>query len=204
VDAATQRVLALRGSMTAQLQEQLAAKLAACRPSADIEQPAADAQAPAQEEQAAAAPAQGAEPPRALSPQPAELQARLEAAAAKLPALRCGQARAARALQPPPWPTLQAPPLRVPPHMRPSACRACLEQASDRLHRVAAAVAADLHRPTPSTVERAVQGRTPGPERGCAGGDGQQQQQGTAGPASTRRRIARDVAPLPFPLPGAP
>lgn len=226
VEAAARRVAEMRSSMQAQLQEQLAAKLAACRPSAELEPAAAGAAAhelqgqqqhsagnagqvgaapeqhtqagerqadeaaateeqqggtaeacqeqpeeqpvgadgtPAEQQQQAHQ-AEAAAPPIPLSPQPGELQQRLASAADRMPALR-----------------------------------ARLEAATDRLQRVLAAVAADINRPPPNTVEKAVLGRTPGrptaTSEPAAGGENdephvsplmQQVGQGRAGWASGR------------------
>ncbi|KAL4425670.1 hypothetical protein ABPG75_009686 [Micractinium tetrahymenae] len=238
VEAAARRVAELRSSMQAQLQEQLAAKLAACRPSAELEPVAAggeaaqeqqgqqqqgnedageagaaaetlapageqqaEAAAAAEQQQAAAAPASEEQPqpmnaerapaeeqdqqeaaaaaPIPLSPQPGELQQRLASAAGRMPALR-----------------------------------ARLEAATDRLQRVLAAVAADINRPPPNTVEKAVLGKTPGRPAAitetapAAGGENDEPRVSPlvekaleSGQISTRRRMARDVQPLPFPQP---
>lgn len=249
VTEASLRVAELRTSMQAKLQEQLAAKLAACRPAADLEpqqqqavadgegtaaaqpggQPAAhevaqqgaDGVAPPAEEQQVQP--MDAEPAAVqMSPRPDELQQRLLQAANRMPALR-----------------------------------ARLEQATDRLQRVVAAVAADIARPPPNTVEKAMLGKTPGrPATAAAGagadaagaeenvpgvsplfkqvGSGGRQGHGAAGTVrvacrngslscdarthawrclcplaqalesgqiSTRRRVGRDVQPVPYSQP---
>ncbi|KAL4437965.1 hypothetical protein ABPG77_004186 [Micractinium sp. CCAP 211/92] len=235
VEAAARRVAEMRSSMQAQLQEQLAAKLAACRPSAELEpavagvaaaepqgeqqhsagsagqvgaatkphtqaaEPQADGAAATEEQQGGTAQAckeqvvgaegtpaeeqqqaqqaEAAAPPIPLSPQPGELQQRLASAADRMPALR-----------------------------------ARLEAATDRLQRVLAAVAADINRPPPNTVEKAVLGTTPGrlaaTSEPAAGGENDEphlsplmQQAMESGQISMRRRVARDVQPVPFPQP---
>lgn len=105
--------------------------------------PAAAVAAGASEMVGAPAPAAGeqqqqseAPAPVPLSPQPAELQQRLMAAASRMPALR-----------------------------------ARLEAATDRLQRVVAAVAADINRAPPNTVEKAVLGKTPGKPSAAAPGE---------------------------------
>ncbi|EFN57488.1 hypothetical protein CHLNCDRAFT_143020 [Chlorella variabilis] len=230
VTAASLRVAELRTGMQSRLQGMLAAKLAACRPTAELEAEAAagqpqgmevaggeseqarqqDGAGPAEGEQqqlrdGAGAASQAAEEPAAgqgeggqqaeamdsdggeapaaaqpapaipLSPQPQELQQRLLQAANRMPALR-----------------------------------ARLEQAADKLQRVVAAVAADINRPPPNTVERAVLGKTPGrPAEAAAAevGAAEENEPGVSplvkqalesGQISTRRRVARDVQPVPY------
>ena len=171
VSAAAARAAELRGSMQAALQEQLAANLAACRPTADLE-PAAEqeAEAPAAEVAAAAEPQQH---DAATPPEPTANEADARAAAADSeqqaqpmdtePAVPAEQAVvSSESLQLPLSPQtdelqqrLLAAANRMP------TLRARLESATDRLQRVVAAVAADVNRPPPGTVEKAMLGKTP-------------------------------------------
>ena len=159
VTAASLRVAELRTSMQAQLQEQLAAKLAVCRPTAELEegeqQQGAAAQTAGQSQEA---PVEGAE----AAPQQAQEQEQAEAAqqAAKAMAGGDGTAAAGTAALSPQPEDLQQRLLQATNRM--PALRARLEQATDKLQRVVAAVAADISRPPPNTVEKAVVGKTPG------------------------------------------
>lgn len=84
------------------------------------------------------------------------------------------------------------------------ALRAQLEQAADKLQRVVAAVAADINRPPPSTVEKAVLGKTPGKPAAPADLENQPavspllQQAVASGQISTRRGATHDVQPVPY------
>ncbi|PSC75460.1 hypothetical protein C2E20_1186 [Micractinium conductrix] len=213
VSAAAARAAELRGSMQAALQEQLAANLAACRPTADLE-PAAEqeAEAPAAEVAAAAEPQQH---DAATPPEPTANEADARAAAADSeqqaqpmdtePAVPAEQAVvSSESLQLPLSPQtdelqqrLLAAANRMP------TLRARLESATDRLQRVVAAVAADVNRPPPGTVEKAMLGKTPARPSGenVPAVSPLVQQALESGQISTRRRVARDVQPVPFSQP---
>lgn len=165
VTQASLRVAELRTSMHAALQQQLAAKLASCRPTAELEPvgtPAAAAEQRAAE--AAGEPAAAVEqqndvtPAEQLSQQPT---AGAEAAGGEQAAQPMEVEATAPALQLSPQPEELQQRLLAAANRMP-ALRARLEQATDRLQRVVAAVAADIARPPPNTVEKAVLGKTPG------------------------------------------
>jgi hypothetical protein len=152
VEEASSRLAALRAGMQAQLSQQLAARLAQCRPSAAADPPRPDAAPPAGEGGG------GGDDDAPPSPRAEVLGARLAEAAGKLPELR-----------------------------------ARLEGADGRLQRVLAALAADLSRPPPNTVERLVMGRktpaAPTLHEALA-----------AGQIATRRgRESKPLHPLPYP-----
>lgn len=177
VTAASLRVAELRTSMQSRLQEMLAAKLAACRPSAELEpgtvhklaaeqQGEALAGAPEREDGDASLPGQQqpCDSQVASPPQQPEVQAGDD----DPPAGAAEQAVAAAPLSPPPA-ELQQRLLQAANRM--PALRAQLEQAAERLQRVVTAVAAEINRPAPNTVEKAVLGKTPGrPAAGAAAG----------------------------------
>jgi hypothetical protein len=164
VTAASLRVGELRTGMQSRLQDMLAAKLAACRPTAelDLEGSVAPADQPhaqqlnggmsaGQQQRGEAsrdADAAGSDEGQAADQQPQPL----EGAGVDVP-------EAADPLSPQPA-DLQQRLLQAANRM--PALRAQLEQAADKLQRVVAAVAADINRPPPNTVEKAVLGKTPG------------------------------------------
>ena len=162
VTAASLRVAELRTSMQARLQEQLAAKLAVCRPTAELEEEeqqqqgaaATEAQPGGQSQETAGV--EGAE----AAAQQAQEQADGAQQAAEAMAGGDGAAAAGDAALSPQPEDLQQRLLQATNRM--PALRARLEQATDKLQRVVAAVAADISRPPPNTVEKAVLGKTPG------------------------------------------
>lgn len=183
VEAAARRVAELRSSMQAQLQEQLAAKLAACRPSAELEPAGVDgvvAEAPQSQQQLdveeAGQAGAVAEPQAQAGEQQAEMAdatEQLQGGAAQASEGQLMDAEGPPAKQEQQTQTVAAPiPLSPQPAElrqrlasaadRMPALRARLEAATDRLQRVLAAVAADINRPPPNTVEKAVLGKTPG------------------------------------------
>lgn len=186
VNEASQRVAALRTSMQAALQEQLAAKLAALRPTAELDdqEPAASAVAAEQQQAAGEDGAQPATEQQQGGEAAPEQQGGSGEAPAAPPAEQQATAAAVDGEQaqpmeedPAPAPALQLSPQAdelqarlLAAANRMPALRARLEQATDRLQRVVAAVAADIARPPPNTVEKAVLGKTPGrPGTGRAG-----------------------------------
>lgn len=180
VDAQAQRVAELRASMLPQLQQMVQARLAAFRPTAELEpaeqqQQQEDAEAAKPDDGAAAAPAasgaaeqQGEDPQAQQDAQPPAGAGEQQAGQQQADGPDAeGQAPQPAALPLSPQPAelhsrLAAAANRMP------ALRARLEAATDRLQRVVSTVAADINRPPPNTVEKAVLGKTPG--RPAAGG----------------------------------
>ncbi len=173
VDAQARRVAELRASMLPQLQQLVQARLAAFRPTAELE-PAQQQDAAAaghgstgaadQHADAAAAPlaTDAAEPQGEYAQlhQDAQQQGSSGEQQADTPDAEVQQPAAAPLpLSPQPaelQSRLAAAANRMP------ALRARLEAATDRLQRVVSTVAADINRPPPNTVEKAVLGKTPG------------------------------------------
>lgn len=207
VTAASLRVGELRTGMQSRLQDMLAAKLAACRPTAELDleglvapadQPHAQQQnggmsAGQQQQRGEAsrdADAAGSDEGQAADQQPQPL----ESGGVDVP-------EAADPLSPQPA-DLQQRLLQAANRM--PALRAQLEQAADKLQRVVAAVAADINRPPPSTVEKAVLGKTPGKPAAPADLENQPavspllQQAVASGQISTRRGATHDVQPVPY------
>lgn len=185
-DARAQHIAELRSSMLPQLQQLLAARLAAFRPTAELEPEEEEQQqqqtdagaagdAAAQQQGAPAAhdaaeqrgegahpqqdapPAAGGEAEQQTQPMQADGEAP-QPAAAPLPLSPQPAELQAR---------LAAAANRMP------ALRARLEAATDRLQRVVSAVSADINRPPPNTVEKALAGKTPG-RPGAGGGEGEE------------------------------
>lgn len=193
VTAASLRVAELRTSMQARLQDMLATKLAACRPSAELEA----APSAAVEQQAAATAAaterhdgdtlphgqqlqqqQGDREPCDGQAEPQLLQQpEVEAMDSDVRAGKAEQSVPAMPMSPQPA-ELQQRLLQAANRM--PALRAQLEQAADRLQRVVAAVAADINRPPPNTVEKAVLGKTPGRPGGGAAAGGEENAAGVS------------------------
>lgn len=182
VTAASLRVAELRTGMQSRLQGMLAAKLAACRPTAELEAEAAAGQPQGMEvaggeseqarQQDGAGPAEG-EQQQLRDGAGAASQAAEEPAAGQgeggqqAEAMDSDGGEAPAAAQPAPAIPLSPQPQELQQRLlqaanRMPALRARLEQAADKLQRVVAAVAADINRPPPNTVERAVLGKTPG------------------------------------------
>lgn len=181
VDAKAQCVAGLRASMLPQLQQMVQARLAAFRPTAELE-PAEQRQqdgaaaahggaaAAEQDAGAAAAPAD----PDAAGQQDQGVQAQQDAQQVGSPGEQQAHRQDAE-VHPPaevllplsPQPAELQSRLAAAANRMP-ALRARLEAATDRLQRVVSAVAADINRPPPNTVEKAVLGKTPG--RPAAGG----------------------------------
>lgn len=182
VEAAAHRVAQLRSSMQAQLQEQLAAKLAACRPSPELE-PVAVGGAAAQDPQGQQQ--QGGEGGAAAEPQAQAGEQQADVAAAAQEEEQGGAAQSGNEqlmgvegvpAEQPQDQRVEAAQAPIPLSPQPGelqqrlasaadrmpALRARLETATDRLQRVLAAVVADINRPPPNTVEKAVLGKTPG------------------------------------------
>ncbi|PRW59233.1 hypothetical protein C2E21_2304 [Chlorella sorokiniana] len=225
VDAQAQRVAELRSSMLPQLQQLVQARLAAFRPTAELE-PAEQRQqdgaaAPAgpgstdvagQDANAAAVPAgfAGAAEQQA---EVADMQQDAQQLGSGGEQQEGGPDAEGQEQQPAAVPLPLSPqPAELQSRLaaaanRMPALRARLEAATDRLQRVVSAVAADINRPPPNTVEKAVLGKTPG--RPAAGGSkGEENVPGVSplfkqalesGQISTRRRAAR--SPVPYSQP---